>query len=140
MREETIQEEMKENNFIKNFIQIHLQEHETSKRSEEKYKVQHDQHIIEKTIKVRDKVQLHLTKERLHGPSKTMRYRQYCLTIGEASDNAFKLNLLLYMCIYSLVKVKNLKLQDPFMLDYEIQGKVLPTIEELTLQSRAIIG
>jgi hypothetical protein len=44
-------------------------------------------------------------------------------------DNANKISLPLYMHIYSIVNVENLKLNEPSMLDQEEQ--VQPTIEYL---------
>ena len=49
------------------YIQIHFHVHETLKKSQEKYNEMHDQHRVEKTFKVGDRVWLHLTKERLQG-------------------------------------------------------------------------
>jgi hypothetical protein len=43
------------------------------KKSQEKYKAKHDQHITEKSFKVGDKVWLQLNKEILQGPSKKIK-------------------------------------------------------------------
>ena len=45
-------------------------------------------------------------------------------------DDAYKLSLPRYKCIYSVENVENLKLYEPSMLDPE-EEKVLPTIEVL---------
>ena len=51
-------------------------------------------------------------------------------------DNAYKLSLPPYMCIYSVVNVENLKLYDPSMLDQE-EEHVLPSIEYLAPDAQA---
>jgi hypothetical protein len=53
---------LKGEKIVKNIRQIHLQVHETLNKSQEKYKVRHDQHIIEKAFKVGDRAWLHLNK------------------------------------------------------------------------------
>jgi hypothetical protein len=49
-------------------------------------------------------------------------------------DNAYKLSLPPYMCIYSVVNVENLKLYEPSMLDHEEEK--LPSIEDLAPYSQ----
>ena len=48
----------------------------------------------------------------------------------KVGDNSYRLSLSLYMCIYSIVNVENLKLYETSMLDHE-EEKVLPSIVEL---------
>ena len=67
MRQDTSCEELRLEKFINRIQQIHLHVHETLKKSREKYNEMHDQHRVEKTFKVGDRVWLHLTKERLQG-------------------------------------------------------------------------
>jgi hypothetical protein len=69
VREEIIVEELKLDKFVNNIRHIHLQVHEIFKKSPQKYKSQHDQHRIKKTFKVRDRVWLHINKEKA---------RRYC--------------------------------------------------------------
>ena len=70
MRDNTIGEAVGDEMLINNIRQIHLQVQETLNKSREKYTARHDQHRVEKTFKVGDRVWLHLNKERLQGPSK----------------------------------------------------------------------
>lgn len=57
--------------------------------------------------------------------------------LEKMGDNAYRLNLPLYMCIYSVVNVKNLKLYEPSMLDQEIDEQVLPSIKDLAEKAQA---
>ena len=77
MREGTIGEALRNEKFINNIKQIHLQEKETLNKSHKMYKPRHDQHKFEKTIKVGDKFWLHLNTKRLHGYSKNIKAFQY---------------------------------------------------------------
>jgi hypothetical protein len=51
--------------------------------------------------------------------------------LEKVGDNAYKLILAQYMCIYSVVNVKKLKLCEFSMLYKETDWKVLPTREDL---------
>jgi len=51
-------------------------------------------------------------------------------------DNAYKLSLPPYTCIYSVENVENLKLYEPSMLDQE-EEQVLPTTEDLAPNAHA---
>jgi hypothetical protein len=85
-----------------------------------------------KSFKVGDRVWLQLNKERLQGPGKKIKALWYgpFEILEKVGDNAYRLSLPPYMCIYSVVNVENLKLYEPSMLDQE-EEKVLPTIEDL---------
>jgi hypothetical protein len=52
-------------------------------------------------------------------------------------DNAYKLSLSPYMCIYLVVIMENLKLYEPSMLDDEEVEQVLPSIVDLALDAHA---
>jgi hypothetical protein len=131
--EDIIGDAFKAEKIVEKIGQIHLQVQETLKKSREKYKAQHDQHIIEKKFKVGDKVWLHLNKERLQGPSKKIKALRYgpFEVLEKVGDNAYKLNLPPYIHIYSIVNVENLKLYELSMLDQETNEQVLSTVEEL---------
>ena len=51
----------------------------------------------------------------------------------QVSENAFRLNLLAYINIYSVLNVENLKLYDPSMLIEDKAGldQILPSIDDL---------
>jgi hypothetical protein len=51
-------------------------------------------------------------------------------------DNAYKLSLPPYTCIYSVENVENLKLYEPSMLDQE-EEQVIPTTENLAPNAHA---
>jgi len=75
--------------------------------SHEKYNSKNGQHIIGKSFKVGDRVWLQLNKERLEGPGKKIKAPRYgpFEMLGKLSDNAYRLSLPPYMCIYSVVNV-----------------------------------
>jgi hypothetical protein len=56
---------LKAEKFVENIRQIHLQVHETLKKSLEKYKAIHDQHKTNNSFKVVDIFWLQLNMERL---------------------------------------------------------------------------
>jgi hypothetical protein len=56
--------------------------------------------------------------------------------LEKVGDDAYKLSLPPYKCIYSVENVENLKLYEPSMLDPE-EEKVLPTIEVLAPNDHA---
>jgi len=56
--------------------------------------------------------------------------------LEKVGDNSYRLSILAYMNIYSLVNVENLKLYEPSMLDNETKEYVLPTIEDLSLEAQ----
>jgi hypothetical protein len=92
-----------------------LQVQDTLKKSQERYKAQHDQHKTKKTFKVGDRVWLHLNKERLQGHGKKINDLQYgpFEVLKKVGDNSYRLILPPYMCIYLVVNVENLKLYEP---------------------------
>jgi hypothetical protein len=113
-----------------------LQVQETLKKSQEKYKARHDQHITKRTFGVGDRVWLQLNKKRLQGPGKKIKALRYgpFEVLEKVGDNTYRLSLPPYMCIYSVVKVENLKLYEPSILDQE-EEQVLPSIKDLTPNS-----
>jgi hypothetical protein len=54
--EDLIGDALKVEKFVEKIRPIHLQIQETLKKSQEKYKARHDQHRIERTFRVKDKV------------------------------------------------------------------------------------
>jgi len=65
VREDLIGDALRAEKFIENIMEIHLQVQETLQKTQHKYKARHEQHIIEKSFKVGDKLWLQLNKERL---------------------------------------------------------------------------
>ena len=111
---------------------------ETLKKSQEKYKAEHDQHKVEKSFKLGDRVWLHLNKERLWGLVKKIKDLRYSPfeVLDKVEDNSYRINLPPYMHIYSVVNVENMKLYEPSMLDKESE-QVLPSIEDLVAEAQA---
>jgi hypothetical protein len=78
----------------------------------------HDQHRTENSFKVGDKFGLQLNKERLHDPNKKIKalwYEPFDI-LEKVGDNNYILILPLYMHIYSVVNMENLKIYDPSIL------------------------
>jgi hypothetical protein len=75
--------------------------------------------MIEKTFKVGDRVWLYLNKESLQGLGKKIKALWYgpFEVLEKVGDNAYRLKLPLYMHIYLVVNVENLKFYEPSMLD-----------------------
>jgi len=94
-----------------------LKVQEQLEKSQAKYKIRHNKHRFDHKFHVADHVWLYLSKERLQGPIKKLkpiRYGSFEI-MEQVSENAFRLNLLEYMNIYSVVNVEHLKLCEPSM-------------------------
>ena len=80
--------------------------------------------MIDHKFEVGDQVWLHLSKESLEGPTKKLKPIRYgpFEIMEQVSENAFRLNLLKYMNIYSVVNVEHLKLYEPSMLIEDEEG------------------
>jgi hypothetical protein len=78
-----------------------LQVQETLKNSKEKYNARHNQHKIERTFLVGDRLWLQLNKERLQGPSKKIKVMWYgpFELLEKVGDNAYGVILPPYMHI-----------------------------------------
>jgi len=81
---------------------------------------------------VGDRVWLQLKEERLQGPGKKIKALRYgpFEILEKVGDNAYRLDLPPYMCIYFAMNVENLKLYEPSMLDQE-EEQVLLFVEDL---------
>jgi len=94
----------------------------------EKYRFDHKFHVG-------DHVWLHLHKERLQGPAKKLKPIRYgpFEIMEQVSENAFRLNLLTYMNIYSVLNVEYLKLYEPSMLteDEASLDQIFPSLDDL---------
>ena len=103
-----------------------------------KYNAIHYQHITNKSFNVGDGVWIQLNKVRLQGPGKKIKALSYGTfeILEEVGDNAYRLSLLPYMHIYSVVNVENLKLYEPSMLERE-EEQVLPSVEDLAPNTQA---
>jgi len=81
---------------------------------------------------------LHLNKQRLQGPRKKIKALRHgpFKILEKERNNAYIFSVPPYMCICSVVNVKNLKLYDSSMLNEYETGKGLLSIEELTLDAQ----
>ena len=75
---------------------------------------------------------IHLSKERMNGEGKNLKPIRYgAFTILEKIGmNAFHLELLPYMQIYSVVNVENLKLYEPPMIMDKMENVSLALVDE----------
>jgi hypothetical protein len=80
---------------------VHQVVREQLEKSQAQYKVQHDKHMVDHQFQVKDKVWLHINKERLKGECKELKPIRYGpFTILEKRDaNDFRLDLPPYMQI-----------------------------------------
>ena len=71
-------------------MDIYLQVQKALKKSQERYKVEHDKHTVEKTFKMGDKVWLYMNLEILQGPRKNIKLTQYdpFEVLGNVGDNS----------------------------------------------------
>ena len=78
-----------------------------------------------------------MNKERLRDIGKTIKALYYGPfgVLKKVGDNSYILSLLRYMCMYSIVNVKNLKVYEPPTL-YKEEDRVLPSIEDLALDAQ----
>jgi len=101
--------------------------------------MRYDKHKVDHKFHVGDHVWLHLSKERLQGPTKKLkpiRHGPYKI-VEQVIENAFRLNLPKYMNIYSVVNVEHLKLCEPYMLIEDEAGldQILPYIGNLAFDT-----
>ena len=92
-------------------------------KSQKNYKERHYQHRVEKTFKVGGWVWLNMNMERLHGHANKINYLRYVLfeLLQKVKDNAYIFILPPYILIWPVVKVENLNLYEPSMLDQKIR-------------------
>ena len=88
-------------------------------KSHEKDKERHEQHDVEKTFKVGDRVWLHLKKDILQGPCKKIKELWYgnFEVLEKVGHNSYRLFPTPFKNIYSVLNVENSKLYEPSMLD-----------------------
>jgi hypothetical protein len=84
-------------------------------KSQAKYKTRHDKHRVDHSFKVGDEVWIYISKERLKGEGKNLKPIRYgpFKIIEKIGNNAFHLNLPLYMKMYAVVNVENLRFYEP---------------------------
>jgi hypothetical protein len=112
MVEDVTSEALRENKFVEKIRQIHFHVKETLKKSQEKFKERHDQHLTKNSLKFGEIFFPQLNTERLHGPSMKIKDSQNGLfeVLEKVRDNAYKIFLPPHIHIYLVVNVDNLKL------------------------------
>jgi hypothetical protein len=114
--------------FIERIQHICQQVQDILQTSNDKYKQCHDQHRVPHKFHVRDKVWLHLQKERLTGPHRKLRphsYGPYTIT-NTMGDNDFELNIPPFLGLHPMFNVDLLHPYFPPLLD------TLDVVEQLT--------
>ena len=100
------------------------------------YKAQHDKHRVNHQFQVGNKVWFQISKDRMKGEGKKLRpiwYGRFTI-LEKIGNNAFHLDLLIYMQMYSVVNVENLKLYEaPLIMDIEEVGTV-PIVDGFALE------
>eukprot|EP00253_Pinus_taeda_P018009 PITA_18009 len=118
------------NNFIEHIQHNRQQVDVILDRSNAKHQQCHDQHQVSHKFQVGDKVWLHLQKECLAGPHcklRMLRYGPYTIT-KPIGDNAFKLNIPLFLGLHVVFDVDHLQPYFPPLLDtYGIAEQLTPT-------------
>jgi len=81
---------------------------------------------------VGDKVWFHISKDRMKGEGKMLqpiRYGSFTI-LEKIGNNAFRLDLLVYMQMYSVVNVENLNLYEPPLIMYTDEVDTVPTVDD----------
>jgi hypothetical protein len=116
--------------FIERIQHICQQVHEILQKSNAKYNKRHDQHRVPHQFQVRDKLWLHLQRERLTGPHWKLRplhYGPYTIT-KVVGSNAFELNTPPFLSLHPVFNVDLLRPYFPSLLDTsEITEQLTPT-------------
>ena len=107
--------------FLKSIQKVHTKIETQLQKIQERYKKSHDRHRTEGNFQVGDLVWLHLGKERLKGEGRKLKSIHYgpLKLLMRIRDKTYQLYLPVYMKMYLMVNVENLKLFEPSMLDVE---------------------
>ena len=113
---------------------IHQVVQEKLKKSQSQYKARHDKHRVDHQFQVSDKVWFDISKDMMKGEGKKFRPIRYgpFTILEKIGNNAFYLDLLIYMQMYLVVNVENLKLYEPpLIMDIDEVGTV-PTVDDFS--------
>jgi hypothetical protein len=105
-------------------------------KSQAQYNAQHEKHRVDHQFQVGDRVWLHISKERLKGEGNKLnpiRYGPFTI-LEKRGTNAFCLDVMPYMEIYSVVNVENLKLFEPHMIMDQDEEVSIPLVDEFALE------
>ena len=118
--------------FIQWIQRMHEALQDQSEKSQAKYKICHDKHLVDHQLQVGDQVWLYISKDRLNGEGKKLKPIRYgpFKIVESIRNNAFRLDLTPYMCIQLVVNVENMKLYEPPMIiDLEEDTKI-PIVDD----------
>ena len=95
--------------------------------------MRHDKHRVDNHFQASDQVWLYISKDRLKGDGKKLKPIRYgpFNTMENIGNNAFRLDLPPYMCIYLVLNVENLKLYEPPMIIDLEEDTQIPTVDDL---------
>jgi hypothetical protein len=115
---------------------IHQAVQEQLEKSQAKYKVRHEMHRVDHQFKAEDQVWLYISRERMQGEGKKIKPIRYgpFKILYKIGTNAFQLELPLYMQIYSVVNVENLRLYEPPVIEDQGENVQIPSIEYFSLE------
>jgi hypothetical protein len=107
---------------------------EKLEKSQAKYKTRHERHCVDHSFQVGDEVWLYISKERLEGEGKKIKPIRYgpFKIIDKIGNNDFYLGLPLYMQMYVVVNVENLKLYEPPLIDDQGEYVQIPSIDDFS--------
>jgi hypothetical protein len=109
----------RENKFIEKIQLVHQMVQEKLEKSQAKYKTRHKKHRVDHSFQVGDEFWLYISKERLKGEGKKLKPIRYgpFKILEKIGNNAFHLDLPLYMQMYAVVNVEKLRLYEPHLID-----------------------
>jgi hypothetical protein len=86
-----------------------------------KYKTRHDKHHVNHGFQVGNEVWIYISKEGLKGEGKKLKPIRYgpFKILEKIGNNVFRLDFPLYMQMYEIVNVDNLRLYGPPLIDYQ---------------------
>jgi len=119
--------------FIKQIQEIHQAVQEQLEKSQAKYKARHDKHQMEHSFQVGDQVWLYISKYRMQGEGKKLKLIRYgpFKILEKIGENAFHLDLLAYVHIYSIVNADILRLFEPSLIEDPKEKNQLTSIHDL---------
>lgn len=109
---------------------MHQRVQEQLEKSKAKYKAKHDKHRVDHDFKMGDQVWLYISKERLQVEGINLKPIIYgpIKILEEIGNNSFRLDLPPYMQIYFVVKVENMRLCEPPMINDHEENVQIPYI------------
>ncbi|KAM1724678.1 hypothetical protein ACFX11_023101 [Malus domestica] len=104
------EDRLKAQRLLESVSKVHKEVEEQLQKSQQRYRARHDKHRLQHDFNESDMVWLKLSKERPHGAGKKLKPIRYgpFKILEKIGDNAFRLELPLYMQMYSVTNVEYL--------------------------------